>query len=140
MKVVHYLFSNHQALINYLHRFLPQDKEPPESRNKAIVNAKTLNLKSIIKCKFSSAHNIDMCDNDETDVYKRNMYNFIVANKEDSGHLVLEEKCQYMLKKCNFLEAMFEHTTDKIYDCATRERVAKLVNCPTGYYIPGSGS
>ena len=82
----HYLFSNHQALRNYLHRFLPQDKEPPEGRNKAIVNAKTLNLKSIIKCKFSGAHNIDMCVNDKTDVYKRNMYNFIVANKEDSGH------------------------------------------------------
>ena len=102
--------------------------------------AKTLNLKSIIKCKFSSAHNIDMYDNDETDVYKRNMYNFIVANKEDSGHLVLEEKCQYMVKKFNFLELMFEHTTDEIYDFANREILAKLVNCPTRSYIPGSGS
>ena len=59
----------------------------------------------------SSAHNIDMCDNDETDVYKRNMYNFIVANKEDSGHLVLEERRQYMVRKYIFLELMFEHTT-----------------------------
>ena len=80
-----------------------------------------------------------MCDNDETDVYKRNIYNFIVANKEDSDHLVLEEKCQYMVKKCIFLESMFEHTTDEIYDFATKERVAKLVNCPTRSYIPGSG-
>ena len=35
---------------------------------------------------------------------------------------------------------MFEHTTDEIYDFATKERVAKLVNCPTRSYIPGSGS
>ena len=45
-----------------------------------------------------------------------------------------------MLKKSNFLEAMFEHTTDEIYDFATRERLAKLVNCPTRSYIPDSGS
>ena len=66
------------------------------------MNAKTLNLKSIIKCKFSSADNVDMCDNDETDVYKRNMYNFIVANKEDSVHLVLEEENQYMVRNIFF--------------------------------------
>ena len=66
------------------------------------------------------------------------MYNFIVANKEDSGHLVFKEKRQYMVRKHNFLELMFEHTTNKIYDFATKERVAKLVNSPTRSYIPGS--
>ena len=29
---------------------------------------KTLSLKSIIKCKFSGAHNIDSSDNEETDI------------------------------------------------------------------------
>ena len=45
-----------------------------------------------------------------------------------------------MLKKSQFLEAMFEHTTDKIYDIATKERVAKLVNFPTVFNILGFGS
>ena len=102
----HYLFSNHQALTNYLNRFLPQVKEPPEGRKKAMVNATRLNLNSIIKCKFSSAHNIDMSDNNETDVYKRNMYNFIVANKEDSGHLVLQGNSKYMVKNTNTIYVM----------------------------------
>ena len=63
-----YLFSNHQALINYLDRFLPQDKEPHEGRKKAIQNATRLNLNAIIKCKFSGAQSIDVDDDDETDV------------------------------------------------------------------------
>ena len=81
-----------------------------------------------------------MSANDETDVYKRNMYNFIVANKEDSGHLVLEGKSQYMVKKNIFFELKFKHTTNKIYDHATKERVSKLVNSPAKSYIPGSGA
>ena len=68
-----------------------------------------------------------MCDNDETDVYKRNMYNFIVATKEDSGHLVLEEKREYMVRKHNFLKLMFEHTTNKIYDYVTKKRCQSLL-------------
>ena len=129
-----------QALLNYLARFLPQDEAQSVGRDKAELIAKTLSLESIIKCKFSGAHNIDSSDNEETNVYKRNMYNFIVANKEDSGHLVLEDKREYMMSKYQILELMFEHTTDEIYDIATKERVAKLVNFPTRSYLPRSGS
>ena len=40
---------------------------------------------------ISGTHSIDVDDDEQTDVYKRTVYKFVVANKEDSGHLVSAE-------------------------------------------------
>ena len=48
-----YLFLNHQALRIYLDRLLPQGEEPSEGKDKAIWNAKRLNLNAIFLCKYS---------------------------------------------------------------------------------------
>ena len=45
-----------------------------------------------------------------------------------------------MVIKHIVLELMFEHTTNKIYEYVTKERVSKLVSSPRRSYIPGSGT
>ena len=67
-------------------------------------------------------------------------YNKIVANKEDSDHLVLAQKHQHMVNKHNCLEIMFEHLSKEIYDLATKEGVSKLINSPRRNYYPAVGT